>query len=187
MFELLCFLKHNTAYEMRISDCSSDVCSSDLSGINALQQLTMIALVVDPNAPDPSTAVGGAGRHPTYSRMIAGDGKWFTSGALGPRFEAMFMEVIGLGSIVEDERLGGSLANMVAPENIGWVQKAVEEAVLKQTRQYWLDRLDAVGIPSGPIAGREGWLDHPQVAAMGIPRKGDGAGTGLTVGENLAG
>src|SRR3546814_4708908 len=107
MFELLCFLKHNTAYEMRISDCSSDVCSSDLSGINALQQLTMISLVVDPNAPDPSTAVGGAGRHPTYSRMIAGDGKWFTSGALGPRFEAMFMEVIGLGSIVEDERLGG--------------------------------------------------------------------------------
>ncbi|CAD7341643.1 CoA transferase [Sphingomonadales bacterium 56] len=139
-----------------------------VSGINALQQLTMISLVVDPNAPDPSTAVGGAGRHPTYSRMIAGDGKWFTSGALGPRFEAMFMEVIGLGSIVEDERLGGSLANMVAPENIGWVQKAVEEAVLKQPRQYWLDRLDAVGIPSGPIDGREGWLDHPQVAAMGM-------------------
>src|SRR3546814_8775368 len=94
---------------MRISDWSSDVCSSDLrqssvsgepvesvyqtllyahglwasvcavaalieregsgfgqrvtvSGINALQQLTMISLVVDPNAPDPSTAVGGAGQ-----------------------------------------------------------------------------------------------------------------------------
>src|SRR3546814_3522985 len=29
------FLKQNTAYEMRISDWSSDVCSSDLSGVYA--------------------------------------------------------------------------------------------------------------------------------------------------------
>src|SRR3546814_14583094 len=28
---LLCFFKQNTAYELRISDWSSDVCSSDLS------------------------------------------------------------------------------------------------------------------------------------------------------------
>src|SRR3546814_4673827 len=33
MVELLfCFFKQKTAYEMRISDWSSDVCSSDLSG-----------------------------------------------------------------------------------------------------------------------------------------------------------
>src|SRR3546814_6491904 len=29
---LVCFFKQKTAYEMRISDWSSDVCSSDLSG-----------------------------------------------------------------------------------------------------------------------------------------------------------
>ncbi|WP_326914727.1 CaiB/BaiF CoA-transferase family protein [Sphingopyxis chilensis] len=139
-----------------------------VSGINALQQLTMISLVVDPNADDPDTAVGGAGRHPTYSRLVAGDGKWFTSGALGPRFEALFMEAIGLGTIADDARLGGQLANMLAPENIGWVQKAVDEAVRKQPRQHWLDRLDALGIPAGPIDSRDAWLDHPQVAAMGM-------------------
>src|SRR3546814_15508435 len=27
------FIRHKTAYEMRISDCSSDVCSSDLEGV----------------------------------------------------------------------------------------------------------------------------------------------------------
>src|SRR3546814_6585577 len=30
---ILCFFKQNTAYEVRISDWSSDVCSSDLAGI----------------------------------------------------------------------------------------------------------------------------------------------------------
>src|SRR3546814_3079392 len=32
-FSCVFFFKQNTAYEMRISDWSSDVCSSDLSGI----------------------------------------------------------------------------------------------------------------------------------------------------------
>src|SRR3546814_8079691 len=30
MYDVFCFVKHKTAYEMRISDWSSDVCSSDL-------------------------------------------------------------------------------------------------------------------------------------------------------------
>src|SRR3546814_18110507 len=35
MFVLCFFFKQKTAYEMRISDWSSDVCSSDLSGVGA--------------------------------------------------------------------------------------------------------------------------------------------------------
>src|SRR3546814_5923624 len=31
MFDVICFFKQKTAYEMRISDWSSDVCSSDLT------------------------------------------------------------------------------------------------------------------------------------------------------------
>src|SRR3546814_10779246 len=33
MMSILCFFKQKTAYEMRISDWSSDVCSSDLDAI----------------------------------------------------------------------------------------------------------------------------------------------------------
>src|SRR3546814_3861067 len=33
MFSVFCFFKQKTAYEMRISDWSSDVCSSDLIGL----------------------------------------------------------------------------------------------------------------------------------------------------------
>src|SRR3546814_9949035 len=38
LFSLLCF-KQKTAYEMRISDWSSDVCSSDLLGASATDSL----------------------------------------------------------------------------------------------------------------------------------------------------
>src|SRR3546814_2078036 len=34
MFEIFFFFKQKTAYEMRISDWSSDVCSSDLRSVN---------------------------------------------------------------------------------------------------------------------------------------------------------
>src|SRR3546814_885154 len=39
IFSLFFFFKQNTAYEMRISDWSSDVCSSDLARINAYEDL----------------------------------------------------------------------------------------------------------------------------------------------------
>src|SRR3546814_10609196 len=44
VFVLFCcifFFKQKTAYEMRISDWSSDVCSSDLSGTSSADGLTL--------------------------------------------------------------------------------------------------------------------------------------------------
>src|SRR3546814_17074667 len=43
---VLCFFfKRKTAYEMRISDWSSDVCSSDLPGADALHPVVMVGIV----------------------------------------------------------------------------------------------------------------------------------------------
>src|SRR3546814_3707294 len=39
----LCFFKQKTAYEMRISDWSSDVCSSDLVALEARLRRTCVA------------------------------------------------------------------------------------------------------------------------------------------------
>src|SRR3546814_5099486 len=50
MFSYLFFFKQKTAYEMRISDWSSDVCSSDLPGKRALGR-------------DEPRMIGGAERH----------------------------------------------------------------------------------------------------------------------------
>src|SRR3546814_2245931 len=48
---ILFFFKQKTAYEMRISDWSSDVCSSDL-GLNASAETNAVA----PSAAEPSRA-----------------------------------------------------------------------------------------------------------------------------------
>src|SRR3546814_5970472 len=39
LYIVFCFFKQKTAYEMRISDWSSDVCSSDLPAASAASQL----------------------------------------------------------------------------------------------------------------------------------------------------
>src|SRR3546814_5521958 len=55
-FVIFFFFKQKTAYEMRISDWSSDVCSSDLVPANHLQRLLfaeadrMASLVVEPKS-----------------------------------------------------------------------------------------------------------------------------------------
>src|SRR3546814_4406199 len=43
----VCFFKQKTAYEMRISDWSSDVCSSDLRCINRLEEHQKGKIIVD--------------------------------------------------------------------------------------------------------------------------------------------
>src|SRR3546814_5723505 len=50
---MIFFFKQKTAYEMRISDWSSDVCSSDLSAVDALQRL------IDGDRRPPVQAFGG--------------------------------------------------------------------------------------------------------------------------------
>ncbi|MGE0777650.1 CaiB/BaiF CoA transferase family protein [Mycolicibacterium sp.] len=139
-----------------------------VSGVNALQQLTMTFLVIDPDEDDPATAVGAAGRHPTYTRMRAGDGLWLGVGALGPKFEAALLRALELEYILDDTRIGGKLINLVAPQNIEWVQKAVSDAFLTKTRAEWLEIIDRLGVPCGPVDDRDDWLDHPQLAAIGM-------------------
>jgi len=139
-----------------------------VSGANAVQQLTGSALVIDPDGPDPNTATGAGGRHPTYTRVLAGDGQWLGSGALGPKFETALLHALGIADMLDEERMGGSVQNLVAPANIDWAQKKVADAFLTKTRDEWLDIMDGLGIPCGPLADREQWLDHPQIKAIGM-------------------
>src|SRR3546814_3063137 len=54
LYAVFCFFKQKTAYEMRISDWSSDVCSSDLrnnpscSGLSRASRATASSLALDP-------------------------------------------------------------------------------------------------------------------------------------------
>jgi crotonobetainyl-CoA:carnitine CoA-transferase CaiB-like acyl-CoA transferase len=138
-----------------------------VSGINAVMVSSVDALSVDPNAPDPNTAIGVVGRHPTYRPVRTADG-WLACGALGAKFETALLRKLGIEHIIDDPRLGGEVGAMVLPENVTWSMEQISAAFLTQPRDFWLKELAAVGIPSGPILERDEWLDHPQVIVNGL-------------------
>jgi crotonobetainyl-CoA:carnitine CoA-transferase CaiB-like acyl-CoA transferase len=139
-----------------------------VSGVNGLMQLTTYLMVINPDSADPSTAVGAGGRHPTYTRVLAGDGKWIASGALGPKFETALLHALGIADMLEEERMAGMVQNLVAPGNIDWAQKKVADAFLTKSSTEWLEILDSIGIPCGALGDRDDWLDHPQIRAIGL-------------------
>jgi len=139
-----------------------------VAGANAAQQLYTYLMVINPDSPDPSTAVGAGGRHPCYTRVLCGDGKWIGSGALGPKFETALLHALGIADMLDEERMGGMVQNLVAPTNIDWAQKKVADAFLTKSSVEWLAILDSIGIPCGPLGDREQWLDHPQIKAIGM-------------------
>jgi len=139
-----------------------------VTGANAVVEAHSTALTIDPDAPDPETAIGPAGRHPTYSRFQAKDGKWLASGALGAKFETALLEAIGISDLLDDERLGGKVENLIQPQNIEWALGKVAAAFRSRDRDEWLEIITALGIPCGPLDDRQLWLDHEQIRAIGM-------------------
>src|SRR3546814_6249501 len=59
LFHAVFFCKQKTAYEMRISDWSSDVCSSDLRRCSRCRRASFLLLALkDANIPPPPNACG---------------------------------------------------------------------------------------------------------------------------------
>jgi crotonobetainyl-CoA:carnitine CoA-transferase CaiB-like acyl-CoA transferase len=135
-----------------------------VTGVNAVMEACVSSLTVNPNAPDPSTAVGGVGRHPTYRPVRASDA-WLACGALGGKFEARLLDILGIAHILDDPRLAGRTENMLRPDNQPWVMDEISAAFLTRPRDHWLRALAAHGIPTGPLLDRDKWLDHPQIVA----------------------
>src|SRR3546814_5945327 len=76
------FFKQKTAYEMRISDWSSDVCSSDLLSNGALWRVVRDVVRLAPRA----LVLGGGGYNPwTVGRCWAG--VWATLNGIEPPVE----------------------------------------------------------------------------------------------------
>lgn len=138
-----------------------------VTGVNAVMEAGVSQLTIPADAADPDTATGPAGRHPTYTRYRAGDGKWLGVGGLGPKFELATLRVLGLAHIVDDPRMGGQ-AGLLRAENFEWIRGLIAEAFRGHDREHWLVRLAEQGIPCGPLDDPDGWLDHPQVTAIGM-------------------
>jgi crotonobetainyl-CoA:carnitine CoA-transferase CaiB-like acyl-CoA transferase len=135
-----------------------------VTGVNAVMEACVSSLTINPNGPDLDTAVGGVGRHPTYRPVRAADG-WLACGALGGKFEARVLAILGLAPLLDDPRLAGRTQNMLRPDVTPWVMEQVSAAFRARPREHWLRELAAAGIPAGPLLDRDDWLDHPQVVA----------------------
>lgn len=139
-----------------------------VAGVHGITVTSGASLVMEPGRPRRDTAVGPGGVNPCYSRYACGDGRWLFLGALIPRFQERALATLGLSELPADERIGGLPERMVLPENRGWVRERIARAFATRPRAEWLEALAAAGCPAGPLASREDWLDHPQVAAIGM-------------------
>jgi crotonobetainyl-CoA:carnitine CoA-transferase CaiB-like acyl-CoA transferase len=139
-----------------------------VTGAHGAMEANVGAYSIDPQRPDPPTNIGPGGRHPTYTRFVAGDGKWLASGALGAKFERQLLEVLGLTWMLDEERMGGRVESLILPDNILWAHEQTARAFLSKDRDEWLDIMTGLGIPCGALADRQDWLDHDQVRGIGM-------------------
>ncbi|MCW2892835.1 MAG: formyl-CoA transferase, partial [Actinomycetia bacterium] len=152
-----------------------------VSGVNAVMEANIGSFSVDPALPDPPTGIGPGGRHPTYTRFVARDGKWLASGALGAKFETALLGILGLSWMLAEERMGGRVQNLVRPGNILWANELTSAAFLTRDRDEWLELMTGLGIPCGPLDDRDRWLDHEQVRAIGMRAEVDDPERGRVV------
>ncbi|MGH7826149.1 MAG: CoA transferase [Candidatus Binatia bacterium] len=59
----------------------------------------------------------------------------------------------------------------MSPERHYEIVKILAEEFRKQPREYWLERLDANGVPNAPINTIREVFEDPQVKHIGIPRQ----------------
>lgn len=136
-----------------------------VEGAQAVTMLTSGALNTHTDAPRPVTNLGAAGRHPMYRQFRAGDGMWVAVGALGHRFERRFLEVLGLGSLLEDPRIDHDISRTIHPKNRNWVIDTISQRIAQLESTQVVELLRAAGIPVGVVRSLADWLEHPQVVA----------------------
>ena len=102
-----------------------------------------------------------------YQAFRASDG-YFTVGAANNKLWGLFADLLQLGHLKEDARFAkpaGRVAHRAALEQL------IEEVTGTQTRAHWLAKLEAAGIPAGPIYSVPEALADPQAQARGMTQE----------------
>ena len=91
--------------------------------------------------------------------------RWFTLGAANPRQWEMLCEVIGEPGLKTDPRF---LTNQDRVANRADLAEILNRAFAKRDAQEWLEKLQEVDIPSGPINTIPDVFNHPQAVERGF-------------------
>lgn len=119
-----------------------------------------------------------------YQAFKAKDG-YFTVGADAPHHWLEFCKIIDLPELPNDPRFKEDDARV---KNLSALVELIEDKTVHHTRQYWLEKFEAAGIPAGPINTYDEALsdphalerdmvqelEHPvlgKIKALGIPVK----------------
>jgi crotonobetainyl-CoA:carnitine CoA-transferase CaiB-like acyl-CoA transferase len=145
-------------------------------------------MFTDPALSLPSTMVGPGGPNPAFGAYQCRDGKWLFLGALGVKFQDIAFERLGVSDITRHPRIAADRQEIYAVDLRDGVRARVAEGFTKKDRDQWLTELTEAGCPASPVSDRAGWLDHPQIVALGLRVALDDplAGPAVTVGNPVS-
>ncbi|MFG3594702.1 CaiB/BaiF CoA transferase family protein [Bradyrhizobium sp. RDI18] len=127
-------------------------------------------------------------RSAPYQAFRSKDG-YVTVGASGDKLWKVFCEqVVGQPQWLDDKLFA---SNPLRVKNVEALQKLIESIFTTQTTAYWVEKLDAAGVPGGPVYTYNQTLadpqvlhrqmvydiDHPRIGSMktlGLPLKSNG-------------
>ncbi len=110
-------------------------------------------------------ALGSAHRlSAPYQALRASDG-WFTVGAANDKLFDAFCHAIGRADLFDDGRFADRAERLA---NRRALADEIERTTVKETRAHWLARLDAAGVPAGPINTYPEALSDPHTLARGL-------------------
>ncbi|MEL6373548.1 MAG: CoA transferase, partial [Pseudomonadota bacterium] len=151
------------AYARKLKTGAGDVVDTSLleAGITLTYWQSAIGLATG-ESPGP---MGSA--HPLnapYQAFETADG-WINIGAMNTRLWPRLCTLIGEPQLADDERFntnGGRMANLDA------LSATLAPFIKARTTQDWLNRLEEVGIPSGPVLSIRDMHQHPQTLARAM-------------------
>ncbi|MFQ5880836.1 MAG: CaiB/BaiF CoA transferase family protein [Dehalococcoidia bacterium] len=103
-------------------------------------------------------------RHPTFTTYQAGDGRWFTLGAMDARYWPRLCQAIDRHDLMEDPRFADPKARI---DNAEELRALLEEVFRQRRRDEWVETFAQHEVPAGPVYEYAEVAQSPQVWANG--------------------
>ena len=109
--------------------------------------------------------------HPSiapYQAFPTGDGKYILIACGNDRLWGMLTEAMDAEELGGDQRF---TTNSLRVENMDTLIPLLEKEFMKKPRDEWLERLQGIGFPCGPVYGLDELFRDPHVLARGMLRE----------------
>src|SRR3546814_300392 len=180
LFFFFFFFKQKTAYEMRISDWSSDVCSSDLyvhklkTGQGQVVDTSLMEAAIQQTYWHAASYFAtGESAGPTgsahllaapYQAFRTRDG-WINIGGANQANWERIAQVMGHPQWRDDARFATNSDRMA---NLDALVALMDAVLQEHDTAHWIEAFDAAGVPAGPVHTIGQALSHPQTLARNM-------------------